>query len=155
MAKTPILIENKRAYHDYEIIDKFEAGLVLNGQEVKSIKSGRINLNASYVVFYHQPGSELHLIGASIPPYQPKNAPKNYDEKRSRKLLLRKKEIRYLEGKSGQKGLTFIPLKVYTLNGKIKLEFALARGKKAYDKRDTLKKRDIKREIEGALKIRG
>lgn len=155
MVKIPKAIENKRAYYDYEIIEKFNAGLVLTGQEVKSIKSGRINLNASYVVFYHQPDSELYLIGAGIPAYQPKNAPRDYDEKRSRKLLLRKKEIRYLEGKSGQKGLTFIPLKVYTLNGKIKLEFALARGKKAYDKRDALKKRDIKREIEGALKARG
>jgi len=155
MTKASIVIENKRAYYDYEIIEKFSAGLVLNGQEVKSIKGGRINLNASHVVFYHQPNAELYLIGANIPPYQPKNAPRDFDEKRSRKLLLKKKEIRCLEGKSGQKGLTFIPLKIYTLNGKIKLEFALARGKKSYDKRDTLKKRDIKREIEGALKNRG
>ena len=145
----PILAQNKRAYFDYEIIETFEAGMALIGQEVKAIKTGHISLKGSYVVIKD---SEVFLIGANIPPYQPKNAPKDYEPQRSRKLLLKKSEIKYLTGKSKQKGLTLIPLKVYTKRGKIKLEFGIGRGKKKSDKREAIKKREFRREKERLLK---
>ena len=137
-------IINKKAYFNYEILETFQAGIVLTGQEVKSIKNGRISLAGSYVILK---GEEIFLIGADIPPYQPKNAPRDYDPKRFRKLLLNKSEIRYLIGKSRQTGLTLIPLKVYTKRQKIKLEFGLAKGKKKVDKREKIKKREIEREM--------
>ena len=138
------LAENRRARFDYEILEKFEAGMVLAGYEVKSIKSGRISLASSYVVFKNE---EPYLLNANVPPWQPKNMPKDYDPARLRKLLLNKKEIKYLIGKSEQKGLTLVPLKVYTKGGKIKLEFGLARGRKKPGKKELLKKRAIEREI--------
>ena len=141
--------DNRKAHFDYEILETYQAGLVLNGQEVKSIKLGRIQLTGSYVILR---GEELFLVGANIPPYQPANAPKDYDPERSRKLLLHKDEISHLIGKSKQKGLTFIPLKVYNDKRKLKLEFALARGKKKADKREDIKLREAKREIERTLK---
>ena len=147
-----VLTENRKAYFDYQILEKFEAGLVLIGTEVKSIKSGRIGLKGSYVVFK---GEELYLIGANIPPYQPKNAPPEYNSERSRKLLLNKSEIKKLIGKTKEKGLTLIPLKVYTKNGKIKLEFGIAKGRKKFDKREIIKKRETEREIQRVLKSRG
>jgi len=140
--------ENKKAYYDYEILEKFEAGLVLLGQEVKSIKSGHIGLTGSYVVFKQ---SEPYLIGAKVPAYQPKNTPSDYNPERLRKILLNKKEINLLSGKTKEKGLSMIPLKIYTKNGKIKLEFGLARGKKKYDKKEKIKNRDIDREIRRKL----
>ena len=149
------LAENKKAYFSYEILETFEAGISLIGQEVKSIKSGRMNLKGSYVVLKQSikgKTPEVFLIGSTIPPYQPKNAPPDYDPQRSRKLLLRKQEIKYLIGKTSQKGLTVIPLKVYTKKGRIKLEFALVKGKKKADKRETIKKREIEREIRRTLK---
>lgn len=148
-----ILSDNKKAYFDYEILERFEAGISLIGQEVKSIKNGHIGLKGSYVVIDRN--GEVFLIGADIPPYQPKNAPADYRSDRSRKLLLRKREIDYLIGKSKQRGLTMIPLLVYTKNGKIKLEFGIGKGKKEFDKRETIRKRDAKREIERELKMRG
>ena len=147
-----VLSENKKAYFTYQILEKFEAGIALNGQEVKSIKLGRINLMGSYVVIRN---GETYLVGANVPPYQPKNAPSDYDPQRSRKLLLRKKEINYLIGKSQQKGLTMIPLKVYTNNGKIKIEFGIGKGKKKFDKRETIKKRETEKEMKRELKTRG
>jgi len=147
-----VLSENKKAYFTYQILEKFEAGIALNGQEVKSIKLGRISLMGSYVVIRN---GEVYLIGANVPAYQPKNAPADYDPQRSRKLLLRKKEINYLIGKSQQKGLTMIPLKVYTNNGKIKIEFGIGKGKKKFDKRETIKKRETEKEMKRELKIRG
>jgi SsrA-binding protein len=147
-----ILAENKKAYFNYQILEKFEAGIVLIGQEVKSIKSGRINLAGSYVV---PKGEEFFLIGARVPPYQPKNLNFEYNPERSRKLLLKKSEIKYLIGKSIQKGLTLIPLRVYTKNGKIKVEFAIAKGKKKFDKRESIKKRDLERDIKRELNLRG
>jgi len=146
------LAENKKAYFDYEILEKFEAGMVLTGQEVKSIKSGHINLAGSYVVFRNE---EAFLLNANVPPYQPKNAPSNYDPAKMRKLLLNKSEIKYLIGKSQEKHLTLVPLKVYTKKGKIKLEFGLAKGRKKANKRELLKKRAVDREIERELKLRG
>ena len=145
-----IFAENKKAYFDYEILEKLEAGIVLIGQEVKSIRMNRLNLTGSYVVV--DKNSEVFLVGANIPPYQPKNMPENYDPQHSRKLLLKKKEIQYLIGKSRQSGLTLIPLRVYTNDGKIKLEFCRAKGKKQFDKREKIERRELDREIQRALK---
>lgn len=144
-----VFSENKKAYFNYHILEKFEAGMVLIGQEVKSIKLGRLNLAGSYVVLK---GTEPFLIGAKIPAYQPKNAPADYNPERSRKLLLNKKEINYLIGKAKERGLTLIPLKVYTKNAKIKLELGIGKGKKKFDKREIIKKRETEREIRTALK---
>jgi SsrA-binding protein len=144
-----VLTENKKAYFNYQILEKFEAGISLIGQEVKSIKLGKVNLGGSYVVLK---GKELYLIGANVPPYQPKNAPSDYNPERSRKLLLNKSEIKSLIGKAKQKGLTLIPLKLYTKNGKIKLEFAVVKGKKEIDKREQIKKREFNRQKERLLK---
>ena len=138
-----IFTENRKATFDHEILEKFEAGLVLLGQEVKSIKLGRASLAGSYVI---SRGEELYLVGCHIPPYQPKNAPE-YLPEREKKLLLTKKEILYLRSKVSQKGLTFVPLKIYTKNGRIKLEFALARLIKKIDQRQVIKKREAKKEM--------
>lgn len=147
-----VLADNKKAYYNYEILEKFEAGISLVGQEVKSLKTRGVNLAGSYVVIKN---NEVFWIGAKIPAYQPKNAPSNYNPERSRKLLLRKKEIKYLIGKTKQKGLTLIPLRIYTKDGKIKLEFGIGKGLKKLDKRELIKKRGVEREIQKALKLRG
>jgi len=144
-----VLAENKKAYYNYEILEKFEAGISLLGQEVKSLKTFGVNLAGSYVVLKN---TEAFWIGANIPPYQPRNIGANYNLQRDRKLLLKKSEIKYLIGKSRQKGLTLIPLRLYTKNGKIKLEFGIAKGKKKFDKREKIRKREIEREIQRALK---
>jgi len=145
------LAENKKAYFNYQILEKFEAGIVLLGHEVKSIKLGRIILAGSYVVLKD---GEAYLINAGIPPYQPKNIPQEYDPSRQRKLLLKKKEIKYLIGKTRQKGLTLVPLKMYIKKRKVKLEFGVAKGKKKVDKRELIKKREIQKDIERELKSR-
>jgi SsrA-binding protein len=139
-----IYSENKKAGFDYEILERFEAGIVLFGQEVKSIRTGHINLSGTYVALN---GEEIFLVGVRIPPYQPNNAGGGYKEERPRKLLLTKKEINELIGKTKQKGFSLIPLKVYDNNGRIKLEFGLARGKKQYNKKESIKKREVNREI--------
>lgn len=143
------LAKNKKAGFDYEILEKFEAGLALNGQEAKSIKTRGLSLPGSYVIV--KPDG-VFWIGAKIPAYQPANAGPDYREHRDRQLLLRKSEIRRLIGIAAQKGLTFVPIRLYTKGryqdvGKIKLEFAVCRGKKKHDKRESLKKRDAEREI--------
>jgi len=140
---------NKRAKYDYNILETFEAGLVLKGHEVKSIKTSHIGLKGAYVIIKN---NEAYLINSSIPPYQPKNISEDYSPDRTRKLLLHKKEIKSLIGKSKEQGLTLIPTKVYTKKGKIKLEFAVGRGKKKIDKRESIKKREMKREIQRKLK---
>lgn len=147
-----IFAENKKAYFNYEILETFEAGIVLNGQEVKSIKSGRISLTGAYVVIKD---GELYLVNANVAPYQPKNVPSDYDPTRARKLLLKKSEIKYLIGKSKQKGLTLVPLKVYSKRGRVKLEFGIGRGRKKVSKKELLKKRAIEKEIARELKLRG
>lgn len=147
--------ENKKAHFDYEILEKYEAGLVLQGQEVKSIKNGHINLAGSYVVIRSggsRAAAEPFLIGAKVPAYQPKNAPPDYNPEQSRKLLLNKKEINYLIGKVHERGFSLIPLKVYEQNGRIKLEFGLAKGKKKFDKKEKIKKRDVERDIRREFK---
>ena len=146
------LAENKKAYFNYRILEKFEVGVSLIGQEVKSIKTRGVNLAGSYVVIKN---SEAFWIGARISPYQPKNVPPDYNPERSRKLLLKKSEIKYLIGKAKQKGLTLIPLRVYTKRGKIKLEFGIAKGLKKVDKRELIKKREVERELKRELKLRG
>jgi len=144
-----IISENKKAYFNYEVLEKFEAGISLFGQEVKSLKIYGVNLAANYVILKD---GEVLWVGANIASYQPGNTPASYNPERSRKLLLKKSEIKYLIGKSNQKGLTFIPLRIYTKNGKIKLEFAIVKGKKQFDKRELIKKREAEREIRRALK---
>lgn len=143
------LAENKKAYYEYEILEKFEAGIVLNGQEVKSIKLGRAILRGSFVIIKNQ---EVQLLSAKVPPYQPKNAPHDYNPERTRVLLLKKHEIKRLIGKSSQKGLTLVPLRMYNKQGKIKAEIALVKNKAKPDKREKIKKRDIQREIEREMK---
>jgi SsrA-binding protein len=143
-----ILTENKRVRFDYEILETYEAGIELKGFEVKSIKNGRINLAGSYVVLKN---NQAWLINANIPPYQPKNTPSDYDPKRTRRLLLKKEEIKNLIGKAQEKGLTLMPLKVYNKNRKIKIEIGLAKSRKKVDKRELIKKRDIEAEIRRVL----
>jgi len=141
---------NRRALFDYEILEKYEAGIELFGFEVKAIKAGRMNLAGAYVVMNN---NEAWLLNAAIAPYQPKNTPAGYNETRSKRLLLRKAEIKELIGKSAQKGLTLVPLRVYDKKSRIKLEFAIARHKKKHDKRETIKAREAGREIDRAMKI--
>jgi SsrA-binding protein len=148
--ETNVLAENKKAYFDYQILEIFEAGLVLLGTEVKSIRDGQMSLKGAYIVITAK--GEPELIGARIPPYQPNNTQADYRSDRTRKLLLNKKEIDYLIGKSHQKGLTFVPLHVYNKKGRIKLEFGIGKGKKEFDKRENIKERDTKREIERTMK---
>lgn len=143
-----IFAYNKKAAHDYEILEKFEAGLSLMGFEVKSVKSHRADLTDSYVVFHH---GEMFLVNCKIYPLQPKNI-KDYQPDKRRKLLLTKKEIQYLSGKIKEKRLTLVPLKIYNKRNFLKLEFALCRSKRKYEKREKLKERTIKREIERSLK---
>ena len=145
----PVLARNKKAGYDYEILEKYSAGIVLTGQEVKSIRAGHISLAGAFVVFR---GEEPFLLGANVPPYQPKNAPPDYNPERSRKLLLQKAEIKKLLGRVRQRGLTLVPLVVYTAQGRIKLEFGLAKGKRKVDKREKIRKREIEREMQRKLK---
>lgn len=144
-----VLALNKRANYDYEILETFEAGLVLKGYEVKSVKLGHISLRGAYAIIKN---NEAFLLNATISPYQPKNIPKDYNPTRTRKLLLHEKEIKYLIGKSGQKGLTLVPTKVYTKKDRVKLEFGIGRGKRKVDKRELIKKHEAEREIERKLK---
>lgn len=144
-----IIASNKRATFDYELLDRYEAGLVLTGAEVKSVKMGHMSLKGSFVTMHEE---ELYLTNASVSPYRfAKNAEK-YEPNRSRKLLVRKSEIKSLIGKMHVKGLTLVPVRVYTKRRLIKLEFALARGKKAVDKRQDIAKREVKRDIDRKLK---
>jgi len=147
----PTLAHNKRARFDYDITDKYEAGLVLSGQEVKSAKTGHISLKGSFVTIR---GEELFLTNANIPPYIHAGEIKNYDPTHPRKLLLRRSEIKKLIGKSRVEGLTLVPIRVYTKRGLIKLEFGIGKGRKKVDKREVIKKRETERRIERALKNR-
>ncbi|MBI4155992.1 MAG: SsrA-binding protein SmpB [Candidatus Zambryskibacteria bacterium] len=133
------LITNKKAYFNYEILDTYVAGIELFGFEVKSLKGGQGSLEGSYVTVR---GGEAYIVRMFVPPYQPANTPKDYDPYRNRKLLLTKKEIKDLETIENKKGLTIVPLSVYNKGRKIKLDIATAKGKKKFDKRETLKKRD-------------
>jgi SsrA-binding protein len=143
------LAENKKALFDYEILEKLEAGLELYGYEAKSAKDGNINLKGAFVTFH---GEDAMLTNAHIGKYKPAGKMPDYEPERSRRLLLHKKEINYLRGKSQEQGLTIVPLRVYTKNRFVKVEVAVARGKKRFDKREALKKRDSDREIKRTLK---
>ena len=143
--------ENRKARFNYEILEKYETGIELLGTEVKSVRGGQISLEGAFVIAR---GGEAFLINANIPPFQPKNAPKDYDPLRNRKLLLTKKEIAELAGSEKNKSLTIVPISVYNKNRKIKVEIALVKGKKKFDKRETIKKRDTDREIRRDFKER-
>ncbi|KKS23790.1 MAG: SsrA-binding protein, partial [Candidatus Nomurabacteria bacterium GW2011_GWC2_41_8] len=136
---------------NYEILEKYETGIELLGTEVKSVRGGQMSLEGAFVIIR---GGEAFLINANIPPFQPKNAPKNYDPLRNRKLLLTKKEIAELAGSEKNKSLTIVPISVYNKNRKIKVEIALVKGKKKLDKRETIKKRETDRELRREYKGR-
>jgi SsrA-binding protein len=142
-------ITNKKAYFDYEILEHYEAGVVLTGPEVKSVRAGKASLNGAYVIIR---GGEAYLVNASISPYQVTNTPKSYEPDHARKLLLSRKQLTELEQGSDKEGLTIVAIKWYNKKRYLKLEIGLARGKKKADKRETLKARDSKREIARILK---
>jgi SsrA-binding protein len=147
---TKLIAENRRARHDYHLLDRFEAGLVLTGTEVKSLREGRASLRRA---FGDVRGGELWLVGAHIPEY-PQGNIANHDPDRDRKLLLHKREISSLIGKVQERGLTLVPTRLYWRNGRAKVELAVARGKEARDKRRDIADRDARRQIERALKGR-
>ncbi len=136
--------ENKKAYFNYEVLDKYEGGIELLGSEVKSIRAGKISFEGAFIIVR---GGEVFLINANIQPYQVKNTDKNYDPLRNRKILVTKKEIQELGDTEKNKSLTIVPLALYSKGSKIKISFALMRGKKKFDKRETIKKRETDRII--------
>lgn len=144
-----VVAYNKRANFDYKISDKYEAGLVLTGQEVKSVKAGQISLKESFVTVHNL---ELFLTNAHITPWKHAGKILNYDPTRPRKLLLRKSEIKHLIGIRRMQGLTLVPIRVYTKKRLLKLEFGIGRGKKEYDKRESIKKREEERRMEKAFR---
>jgi SsrA-binding protein len=151
MAETgKVLATNRKAYHDYHIEETHEAGVVLTGTEIKSVRAGSINLRDSYAQVRN---GEIWLMNAHVAPYEPASR-QNVDPYRDRKLLMHRKEILRLFGRVQEKGLTLIPLRVYLKKNKAKVEIGLARGKKQYDKREAIAKRDSAREIQRAVKER-
>ena len=143
-------ILNRKARYDYEIFDRFEAGIVLTGTEIKSIRNGSANLKDSYAIVKNH---EVYILNMFVAEYKEGNI-FNHEETRTRKLLLHKNEIRKINDKIKIKGLTIVPLKVYFVRGKAKVEIAVARGKHTYDKKETIKQRDIDREMKKSLKER-
>lgn len=146
-----IIASNKAAYHNYEIVERFEAGIALLGSEVKSIREGRISLKDSHA---EVKGGEVFLLNSHVSPYEPANR-FNHEPLRERKLLLHHREIKRLIGKIKEKGFTLIPTKVM-LNekGKVKVEISLAKGKRTYQKKEAIKERELKREVQAELKRR-
>jgi SsrA-binding protein len=138
---------NRRAFHDYTIDERYEAGLVLTGSEVKSLRAGRANLKDAYARFF---GDELFLIGAHISPYAPASQ-FGHDPERTRKLLLHRREIDKLRGRIQERGLTLVPLRLYWIKGRAKAELGLGKGKKLHDKRAAIRERTERREIDRAL----
>jgi SsrA-binding protein len=147
----PRIADNKKAAFNYFFEEKFEAGMVLQGWEVKAIRDGKVQLTDGYVVIRD---GELYLIGCQINPLKTASSHVNPDAVRTRKLLMHKDEIKRLIGKVEQKGYTLVPLNLHWKTGRVKCEIALARGKAEHDKRDTIKEREGKREVERALKAR-
>ncbi len=143
------LIHNKRAHFNYEILETFEAGMELLGCEVKALRAKRGSLEGAHVTVR---GGEAFLVGAQFPAYQIKNAPEGFDERRTRRLLLSRKELSSLAGTESTKGLTLVPISVYNKKRNLKLEIGVGRGKKKHDKRETLKRRESDREIRRTLK---
>ena len=148
---TKLVAENRRARHDYHLLERHEAGLALTGTEVKSLRDGRASLQRA---FADVRDGELWLVGAHIPEYA-QGSIANHDPDRDRKLLLHKREVASLIGKVQERGLTLVPTKLYFKDGRVKVEIAIARGKETRDKRRDLADRDAKRQIERALKARG
>lgn len=142
------LADNRKALFDNEVIKKFTAGIELLGLEVKSVRAGKMSLRGSFVAVR---GGEAFLIGADIAPYQPKNAPVEYDALRARKLLLTSEEVTELMQAEAQQGLTIVPLSVYNKGRFLKVDLAIARGKKLHDKREAIKKRDTERDLKRSL----
>lgn len=142
-------IKNKKAFFDYEILEKIEVGLILTGAEVKSAKLGHVSLQGSYI---QNIDGQFFLVGAHISAYQPANQPIDYNPLRPRPVLIKKKELKYFLGKIKEEGLTIVPLRMYTKKGLVKLEAGLAKGKKKFDKREKIKKREDDRQISRSLK---
>lgn len=142
-------LQNKKVHFDFELLERFEAGIELTGTEVKALRSGQGSLEGSYVTVR---GGEAYLMGATIPPYQAGNTASSYDSMRNRRLLLSKKELSRLSGLESQKGLTIVPISVYNRGKVLKIEIAVARGKKKHDKRELVKSREAKHQIERTLK---
>ena len=151
MSEGKVITLNRKARHDYHILDTFEAGICLQGTEVKSIRKGMVNLKDSFASIV---SNEVFLENMHISPYEHGNI-FNHEPLRKRKLLLHKSQIKQLIGKTKEKGLTLVPLKLYLKRGLVKVEIALAKGKKLYDKRQDIADRDAKREIERVFKERG
>jgi SsrA-binding protein len=145
-----LIASNKKALHDYFVVQKFEAGMVLTGTEVKSLREGRAVLKDAYVLFKDD---EAYLFGAHISPYAHGNR-ENHDPERTRKLLLHRREIDKLRGQTVEKGVSVVPLRLYFKGGRVKVEIAIVRGKRQYDKRETEKNRELDREVAQALKSR-
>jgi SsrA-binding protein len=142
---------NKRARYEYEILETFEAGMVLVGTEVKSLRQGQASIKEAFADIA---GGEVFLVDSHIPPYA-HGSIHNHEPKRRRKLLLGRREIRRLAGKTAEKGLTLVPLRIYFRRGLAKVELALARGKKIHDKRETIRRREAKREMEREMRRQG
>ena len=144
------IAENRKAYHDYHLIETFEAGIALLGTEVKAIREGRVNLRDSYG---RVEGSEVFVYNVHISPYSHRGSA-DHVPTRKRKLLLHKQEIRKLIGKTVEKGMTLVPVRMYLKNGRVKVALSLAKGKQAHDKRETIKRREAERETRAAIKSR-
>ena len=142
-------LDNPKARFDYEVLERYDAGIELFGFEVKSVRNGRGSITGAHIIIR---GGEAFIVGMRIDPYQPGNTDPAYDPDRTRKLLLTKKELAELEEQDAKKGLTLIPLSLYDKNRKVKLGFAVARGKKEFDKRETIKKRDTDRDLRRIMK---
>ncbi|MBI3491197.1 MAG: SsrA-binding protein SmpB [Acidobacteria bacterium] len=144
------IAENRKAFHDFHLLETFEAGLVLLGTEVKAIREGRVNLRDS---FARVEDGEVYLYNVNISPYSHRGYA-DHEPLRRRKLLLRREEIRKLIGKTVEKGMTLVPVRLYFKNGRVKVAVSLAKGKKSYDKRETIKRREADRETRAAIKAR-
>jgi SsrA-binding protein len=144
-----VVCENRKVRFNYEFLEEFEAGIELLGFEVKSVRAGRLSLDGAYVLVR---GGEVFLTGSTLSPIQPKNVKDAYDPARPRKLLLSKQEIAHLAGMEAKKGLTIVPVSVYNKGRRLKVRIAVARGKKEFDKRDDIKKREADRDIQRTLK---
>lgn len=144
-----IVSDNRKARYLYEILETYEAGIVLEGTEVKSIRAGKVNLQDAYALIR---GGEAWLLNAHISPFEKASGYFNHDPRRSRKLLLHKEQINKLLGQVEQKGLTLVPLKMYLKGGRVKVDIAVGRGKKLHDKREDIRQRDDKRTMERAMK---
>lgn len=143
------IITNQKATFNYDLVEKYEAGLELLGFEVKALKAGKASIVGARIALRQ---GEAYLLGATLYPYQTNNLPASYDQHREIKLLLTKKELGQLAGVANERGLTIVPLSVYNKGGKVKLTIAVARGRKKYDKREAIKKRETKRHIDRTLK---